>query len=264
MHAAMAEYEEEMKDLSTGTGNHRATEVAKGFFWQTPGAILPYVVSLVVLFVFGEAMNGRNHLLATKVQYAIVVGVGAVPSSVVMLLTVKQFQYQKKDLLPSISNSRGNPCAIIFGNRDILFKLLGTGLSWALYDFVYYGTALNLPEIFGRMFHGTGLIANAWQNLGAFFMGLPGVISAIWVLRSVGPKMLQAWGFVAIGSASMVLAVFLSSNSAETPAFLASYLLIFTLNWGCNVSFCLLFSWHLSSAICSDICSLMFCAVCIF
>ena len=28
---------------------HSATEVAKGFFWQTPGAMLPYVVGLLLV-----------------------------------------------------------------------------------------------------------------------------------------------------------------------------------------------------------------------
>eukprot|EP00978_Attheya_sp_CCMP212_P043301 scaffold280108_cov44-Attheya_sp.AAC.2 len=56
-----------------------------------------------------------------------------------------------------------------------------------------------------------------------------------------GPKPLQAWGFVAIGTCSILVAVLYHGGEDVAPwkrwgAFAACCCLIFSLNWGCNVS----------------------------
>ena len=44
----------------TDEGEHRATEVAKGFFWQTPGVIAPYLLGWILVAAFGEEKNGTE------------------------------------------------------------------------------------------------------------------------------------------------------------------------------------------------------------
>ena len=62
------------------SSGNRALEVANGFFWQTPGAIMPYVVSLALLLVMGEDSTGRDKLLTTNFQYVVLGGIGIIPS----------------------------------------------------------------------------------------------------------------------------------------------------------------------------------------
>eukprot|EP00978_Attheya_sp_CCMP212_P037652 scaffold179428_cov44-Attheya_sp.AAC.1 len=69
--------------------NHRAMEVAQGFFWQTPGAILPYFISLVLLLILGGERHdgvGKDHLIKTQIQYMILVGSGAIPCFAIIWL----------------------------------------------------------------------------------------------------------------------------------------------------------------------------------
>lgn len=105
-------------------------------------------------------------------------------------------------------------------------------------DFVYYGTTFNQPqillEVFGR---DDSLNALALQNIATAAFGLPGVVLGIAMLRCLGTKSLQSWGFVAILVASLALAA--SSYFAKaSPALSFSLMcvLITALNWGANVS----------------------------
>ena len=45
---------------STTHRHHSETQVALGFFWQTPGAMLPYAVALAVMQWFGPADHSRE------------------------------------------------------------------------------------------------------------------------------------------------------------------------------------------------------------
>lgn len=57
-----------------------------------------------------------------------------------------------------------------------------------------------------------------------------------------GPKVMQWWGFVSIGVASLLVSLSYektgngSSSIRTSFAIVACSFLIFTLNWGCNVS----------------------------
>ena len=72
---------------------------------------------------------------------------------------------------------------------------------------------------------------------------IPGVVLAIRMMEPMGgPKPLQAWGFVAIAAASLLLLCFYAFGEyighfwAKWCGFISCCLLIGTLNWGCNVS----------------------------
>jgi PHS family inorganic phosphate transporter-like MFS transporter len=45
---------------ATSSSEHRATEVAKGFFWQTPGVIAPYLLGWILVAAFGSEKNGTE------------------------------------------------------------------------------------------------------------------------------------------------------------------------------------------------------------
>ena len=68
-------------------------------------------------------------------------------------------------------------------------------------------------------------------------MGLPGVLLAIWNLERLGSKRLLTWGFVAIGVASVALAVSFSYAADNNILnFLLTCFMVFATNWGCNVA----------------------------
>lgn len=251
---------------------HRAKEVARGFFWQTPGAILPYVLSMTLLLIFGgeHVGVGRAHVFRTKIQYIVLVGIGAIPSIIVLISTCHQVRnnksqrerkrdHQSDENITAHDNMgwcrclgyrRGyrrvrpsGPLIAAMRSKSCWRKLAGTGFSWALYDFVYYGTAFNQPEILARVFgDGGDLVSGSWHNALVATMGIPGVICAIRMMEPMGgPKPLQAWGFVSIGLASLLLALLYHNADsmggfAKWGSFVACCCLIFTLNWGCNVS----------------------------
>jgi PHS family inorganic phosphate transporter-like MFS transporter len=244
--------------------DHRAKEVARSFFWQTPGAILPYVISAILLWLMGEPSEGNSRRI--RPQYMLLVGVGAVPSFAVLLAVARELRQKKNSAGPCgegealdaygrcsscrVGQRRGyrrihhnkNPVFVSINNRVCWKKLAGTGLCWALYDFIYYGTAFNLPEIFSRVLGGgDDLLADAWHNALIASMGIPGVLLAIRMMEPIGgPKALQLWGFVSIGIASVLVAVSYGISKdgwfQTWIAIAACSLLIFTLNWGCNVS----------------------------
>lgn len=82
------------------------------------------------------------------------------------------------------------------------------------------------------------------HNASTLSFRLPGVILAIQMMEEPlgGPKPLQAWGFVAIATASLlVLGFYIAADELGTVwskwgAFLSFAILVCTLNWGCNVS----------------------------
>ena len=117
-------------------------------------------------------------------------------------------------------------------------RLVGTGVSWLLYDIIYYGTTFNQPTILADVFgNSTTLAANCAQNIGAAAFGLPGVLIAIAFLERTGTKRLQCWGFGAIALAAIAFGVSEATDSRAKGANFAVFCVLITaLNWGPNVS----------------------------
>ena len=230
----------------------RAKSVAHGFFWQTPGAIIPYIISLLLLF-FTKLFRLNLNVANIKLQYIILVGVGGIPSALIVILSYLQLQ-QIQTIQNRNENTQNNKDKILAALRKKIYwkKLMGTGISWALYDFIYYGTAFNLPDIISNIFSNGKtnlketneldlLLENSFENAFVSSMGIPGVLAAIYMLEPMGgPKPLQSWGFIMIGVSSLLIALFSSHNDQKIGnklvAFLVCSFLIFALNWGCNVS----------------------------
>jgi hypothetical protein len=169
---------------------HRAKEVAKGFFWQTPGAILPYLLALFLLLAIGDEHSavGRSYVGTTCSKYILLVGAGAIPSSLILILSWKQLPSaaiaaetdqspwsrlvsicsklkSQKDGYCKVDKEDQDPVGVALRNKSYWNKLAGTGVSWALYDFVYYGTAFNQPEILSAVLgESDGLVGVSWRD----------------------------------------------------------------------------------------------------
>jgi len=219
--------------------HHSSTRVALGFFWQTPGAMLPYAVALACMQAFGR--HGHYHRATASAEFRIVFGLGAVPALLVMLLCPSQ--EDSTDYRLARAAAAGGGCkrrqlATALRHPEHWRRLVGTGATWLLFDLVYYGTTLNQPAILDSVFgRAEGLWANALQNILAAAFGVPGVLLAIANLRCMRTKRLQHWGFVAnAASAALLVAVALCAPSDRALNFGAFCLLITCLNWGPNVS----------------------------
>lgn len=111
-------------------------------------------------------------------------------------------------------------------------------MCWCLYDFVYYGTAFNQPDIINAVFgKDEDILMNCEHNILLASMGLPGVIIAILNLEKLGTKKLMAWGFAVIAIASaMLTASFAYAPDNNVLNFVLTCFMIFAINWGCNVA----------------------------
>jgi MFS family permease len=183
-----------MRAEGSTANEHTSTEVAKGFFWQTPGSVAPYLMATIIFVAFGKK-EGAEFREDVATQVRILFLLGAIPAVIVAILSMMvkesdEYTQRKSDL--AAKNKSQNPISVACEHPEHLKKLIGTGVSWFLYDFVYYGTSLNQPEILNTVFgKGETLLDNCWQSIVLNLMGLPGVILAIIQLQRLGSKPLQ-------------------------------------------------------------------------
>ena len=222
----------------SAAGSTGAIQVAKGFFWQTPGAMLPYVVGIILLSIMGQEHYGASFRGSSSFAFRLVLGVGALPTLVAMVLTYRTAESEE---FQAVRAEARHPCRVLRAHPELLGRLAGCGLSWGLYDFVYYGTSFNqvviTDEVFGK---GEALFDNFWQNIVLTAMGLPGVVLAIGALLRWSSLRLQGIGFAALVLSCVALALAVSLDATERVKFALFCVLVFSLNWGPNVStYCL-------------------------
>ena len=234
----------EAADSSTSvmSSGNRAREVANGFFWQTPGAIMPYVVSLALLLVMGEDSTGRDKLLTTNFQYVVLCGIGIIPSLITLILVRSQEQHaQLESSSRKYDRLRHERISLKVAIRDKQnqMNLFGCSICWFLYDVILYGTSVNLPQILSFVFAKTeDLIVSSWHDLIVSLVGIPGILCALYSLDYFGVKHLQIAGFTAIGIASAALSLSISGILSVGRLTLVFFCctLMFSLNWGCSLS----------------------------
>jgi PHS family inorganic phosphate transporter-like MFS transporter len=76
-----------------------ALEVALGFFWQTPGSLLPYAVGMAFLAATHLKDATSVPFVDAAVGFRVVLGLGALPAMVVVILTVCQVRVPAPRLL---------------------------------------------------------------------------------------------------------------------------------------------------------------------
>lgn len=152
---------------------------------------MPYVVQLLLLLIIGDESSGvgRQFVASTNKQYMILVGLGALPIIATIVLSRREMAssssiqdeprgrcpfWQRPSTGSSTIRAAGNGLGIVSAlqNKAHLDKLVGTGVSWALYDFVYYGTAFNQPELLAKVLgDDTGLVGISSRDALVAMMG---------------------------------------------------------------------------------------------
>jgi len=239
----------------TNVESEKSKQVSHAFFWQTPGAIAPYVIAIII----DECVPWVG------LQFRLILSIGAVPALFVLLGTwylmesTKKHKNREIDDLSSNREKLGSLSEIldiddlnkeefeIITQTELLKKIfirenwekiIGTGVCWFLYDITHYGTALFAPTIIENIFGSdNSIISNCWQNIVASSMGIPGVIAGIYILSKKGTKYLQILGFIALAICYAAFAVFwVYFRHQKILLFLMFCILTFLLNSGPHVS----------------------------
>jgi PHS family inorganic phosphate transporter-like MFS transporter len=107
-----------------------------------------------------------------------------------------------------------------------------------MYDVVYYGTVVFQPEIVQLIFGSEdGLEKICQQNILVSAVGIPSVLTATCCLRPMGTKNLQNAGFLFMAVMCFALAaLFLSDDPDQGVLFAVFVMLVFSLNWGVNLT----------------------------
>jgi MFS transporter, PHS family, inorganic phosphate transporter len=212
-------------------GEHDGERVGWAFFWQAPGQMAPYVVAYFLTFMPADTPN------LTSVQFRILLALGAVPASIVWLASF----YSAKDAPAKAEVGdapKESPLAIARRHPEYFRTLIGTGGTWFLYDVAYYGTAIFTPQILQGIFGKTESLADlCWQSLVVTAMGIPAIVLSLLLIRRLGGRGLNLYGFILIAFffAAMAIAYMIDSTGLPKEKFAIFVLLTFALNWGVQV-----------------------------
>eukprot|EP00471_Norrisiella_sphaerica_P005624 CAMPEP_0184489980 /NCGR_PEP_ID=MMETSP0113_2-20130426/16827_1 /TAXON_ID=91329 /ORGANISM="Norrisiella sphaerica, Strain BC52" /LENGTH=405 /DNA_ID=CAMNT_0026873681 /DNA_START=427 /DNA_END=1644 /DNA_ORIENTATION=+ len=216
--ATKAAEESETMDLQK-----RNLRVSLAFFWQTPGAIAPYIVTLILIFI----------VPSDEAQWRILFAVGAIPSVFILygsLGTADSVEFRR--------NKGEISTWSLLQEKSNWHKLLGTGGCWLIYDVVYYGTNLFSPTIVGKIFgEGDDIKKEAWQNIVVQSAGIPALALGIWCQQRYGTKPLQFWGFLFIAVCFLILGILFEPLKDQPKSLFTLYIiLLFSLNFGANIT----------------------------
>ena len=214
---------------SEGAVNHESVvrDVGMAFFWQTPGAMAPYLVGLILLVSFHDTKE------VTEMEFRLIMGLGAVFAGIVL---VSAFGFEDSEEFTS--HKSRSPFHEALEHRHYWRILVGTAGTWFLYDVAFYGTNIFTPDIIESIFGKDDNVQLCWHSLVAQAIGIPGCLLAIYLLRPKGVYWLMLWGFVLIGVFFAAFAIVYQISPDGYPALkYALYcLLTFSLNFGPNVA----------------------------
>jgi PHS family inorganic phosphate transporter-like MFS transporter len=257
--AAESGSEEEEEEAVDASGrivydHAKALEVTKAFFWQTPGSLAPYIVALALTLV----PSGPD---STSLQFRLLLGLGAVPALGTLVASyLSSSDAPQQQAGGKVVAAKVDPWTVIREEPRHLAALMGTGGCWFLYDVSFYGTSIFTPQILASIFGSSeSLTTLAWQSFVVGSMGLPGIISAIalmrpspkegeekWAYASCLPpaidRAMSGWtardlnvygfGLMTVCFAAMGLAY--AMDAAPTVKFAIFCIIQFSLNWGPN------------------------------
>lgn len=195
------------------------------FFWQVPGSTLPFLVAWILAGLYPDRID---------LQWRLTLGLGAIPAAIVMWGAMNkeesaEFQAAKSDT--SLSAALRKP--------EYWYKLIGTGGGWWCYDIVHYGPYLIAPVIIDDIFdvedgeEDVGKVA--WQTSFANSIGVPGVLTCIFLYKYLGTKRQQWGGFLFI-AASFVAMGGLYDTVDDTTLFFLFCIMTFGINSGPSVT----------------------------
>ena len=201
--------------------------VGMAFFWQTPGAMFPYLVGLLLLQIPSSYTN------ATQLQFRLLMGLGAIPAAIVLYASLSH-----EDSHEFKKSQAKSPLKDALKQRAYWKTLLGTAGTWFLYDVAYYGTNIFTPDIIESIFGKEDNIQLCWHSLVAQAIGIPGCLLGIWLLKPKGVYWLMLYGFwfIALLFAAFAIVYNVDTTGLSSIKFVLYCALTFALNFGPNVA----------------------------
>jgi len=259
------------EDGGDSHGNVNVTSASYAFFWQTPGAMTPWLLALIF----------SSTSLSTNLKWRLLLGLGAVPALIVVICSLwetrqqalrEEEEFRSTGFTLNGQNERGlvnankSTSSTLMGSEDeqlagygpesvmqmllrepnVWRKLLATGGCWFIYDIAYYGVNLFGGEILKAISDSDDDSVSSdrsvrnvsQQQLIALGTGVPAIMLAIYMLSRIGTKMLQIIGFGFIAFCFVLLAALfypLKENYQEA-LFSVYCFLLFSLSFGPNLT----------------------------
>eukprot|EP00928_Gymnodinium_smaydae_P000350 TRINITY_DN10136_c0_g1_i1.p1 TRINITY_DN10136_c0_g1~~TRINITY_DN10136_c0_g1_i1.p1 ORF type:complete len:403 (+),score=49.40 TRINITY_DN10136_c0_g1_i1:117-1211(+) len=174
-------------------------KAGKAFLWQGPGSLTPYVVAWMLLWLHPVRA-------ITSLQFRVLLGLGAVPSSIVLWATMVEAggSHGPSSKVAPVPAEAQKPSAAKSASQYRLV-LLGTAGTWFFFDVAYYGTLLFAPVIIGSVFGAKQTLSELTLRSAIVpLVGTFGMLFSIWILPRIGAKRLNILGLVV--SAALYLA----------------------------------------------------------
>jgi MFS transporter, PHS family, inorganic phosphate transporter len=117
---------------------HAGTRVGWAFFWQTPGAMAPYVIAWLMLVGHPSyAAIARPSSLLFRLLFVI----GAVPAAVVWRAAYLEPENEAcaRARKKAAGTGGASPLREALAHPEYFKTLVGTGGTWFIYDIAYYG-----------------------------------------------------------------------------------------------------------------------------
>jgi MFS transporter, PHS family, inorganic phosphate transporter len=212
---------------TASAGELASQRVGWAFFWQSPGAMFPYIVALVLLQIHGPA--------AADVQARVLMGLGALPS---LMLLFSAWRYEeRKDFVGGKTGARLRHALRSKATRDVR-ALIGTAGTWFIYDVAFYGTNIFTPDITTSIFGEETLTAMCWQSVVVQAVGIPGCLLAVRHVRTLGLYSLNLWGYVVLASLFLAFGLLYvwTATGLAWFKFALFCALMFALNYGPNMA----------------------------
>jgi len=195
------------------------------FFWQVPGSTLPFLVAWALASLWPEDVD---------LQWRLTLGLGALPAAVVM------WGSMNKEESAEFTNAKEDTSLAHALKKPLYWrKLIGTGFGWFCYDVVHYGPYLIAPVIINDIFdtenEAEDVSKVAFQTSFANAIGVPGVLTCIWLYKYLGTKRQQWMGFLFI-MASFLAMGGLYDTVDDTILFILFCVMTFGINSGPSVT----------------------------
>lgn len=223
------------QDASRG-GKSNNRSAARAFFWQAPGSMMPWILALII----------AQTSMSTESKWRLLLGFGAIPLAIAVGLSQIESRIGPKRA-PAVKVVKPSMLTVL-SNPDLVWKLVGTGGSWFIFDVCYYGVALFGGEILSAVNEGSSedddvtsrqhITLISWQQSIALGAAIPAYLLTNYLVKKQGMKKIQIIGFIFTAVLFFIMAgVFypLKKSSPEALYFIF-VILLFSLCFGPNVT----------------------------
>ena len=158
-----------------------------------------YLAPPLLCLLLGAIFGADNTMI-----WRLLLGFGFLPALYLMWLRRKYKNEKAASLTSSDDPVRAPPAAekgevwkAIKSERSLFRKLVGTAGSWLLFDILFYGNTLFQPVVLTAAFGDSeDVMATAVDTTIINLLSLPGYFVSVFFIGKLGPKYIQAQGFI--------------------------------------------------------------------